>query len=303
MFYDLKRLLTETVPLILQEGLSQGTSSPLSSARVLKMVNLAYNEMYRKAEEQRVGQLVDYLNLDVDDVETRRLSAGPPLRCASRICMVRRNADVPDASERAAVSFRPQSSGDRNMLDVVQYRLAPDGRIYLMSSFDSSTTFRLWYTIKVPELHHSLVASTQPTSKTVVHLSTNPDNGTFDRTPGIYAGQLGYHYETAQFFQIASCTKAGVATVAKPGTTDALDEDIEDETEYCLLPFLNDHYELLATLAASKYKKLDSAQMILGDLQTLLSSYLDWINPGGDDVSPVLFPDDHESDFGLDLNL
>ena len=296
---DVKDLVTSRIPAVLQEYHRQSDRSPLSPRRCLEALNDAYRLLCREAEHKGKGEILEFINTRVEDRSTGLLDQRIPMRVSKRVSLALSNGqEWPSVRERNAMHYRAFHGIPQGDAMTASYRVQRD-RLYVLN--DSYSHFRLWFTARSPALHYGKVQDTQPSSTTELHLSTNPENGPFDHTRGIYLNQLVFIYDGPGAGQTAriSGQNYNVVTLSPiDGEENALSVPITPDSHYCIVPWFVDFVDLLVRLAAKQFTKIETAVTLFDETSKGMSQFMDWLTPE-DMATQEPIPNQGTDDYGL----
>lgn len=308
MFLSTPELLKE-VRSILQEGLVQSTTSPLSDAAVLRRMNQAYNEMTIEAFEGGRHELLYFVNATVSSVATGLLDQRIPTRAERLVCVAQsqNNETYPTQEEYNTVLTYRRAGPNARTAPGLRYEIREGDKLYLLNpSSNSNRLLRIWYCAQPPALHYGAAGSGQSTSSTTLTLNNSPTAGPWDPITDIYVGSIVYIYSGTGSGQLARITavtaSTRAATCEKLGgvSGNAFSTAIGTGSFYALQPwFPVAYYRILAERTAAKFGKMEGSQM-LESYQRNLRKWQTWCEPT-DPSGSMPIAQNNENDMGLNL--
>jgi hypothetical protein len=304
MFKTIPDIVENEVPVTLQEMTSQSSTSPISSARVLRLLNQVYWLMHNMCSHAPKPEIQRYMDLEMGNTTTGELTPQLPATLGERICLQRRELyNGGDDEDRGPIHggwtvnhTYPWTNQDTN----ADYKATE--RFLFVNPRVRERKFRLWYLPKVPSLHYSVVGSGQTSSATTLVLNTSPTNGSFDYTPGIYVGQIVFIYQGAgagQFARITAVNSVNVATVEQQfADGEPLATALGTTSYYSLVPWFNDFYPLMTMLTCIKCLNFDASSQIHAQVAPFMEQFIQWLAPA-DWATPQPIINKFFSDLGL----
>jgi len=293
MFMTIPYMVSTKIPQLLQEKSVASTSnSLLQHNRVMGAVNNAYDQMTNEGNMYERSELLSYINMTVQDVQSGLLSKAFPLWAGQFICITfpgqgnQPNPDVPTYAERnIARTVRKLGMGQASRMGYRGYGYERRGAyFYLLNGGNVSTPnrVRVWFIRNVPSLHYGS-PSAESTDGTDFFLTSTPDVGFFDDTPGIYTEQIIHIYQGtgvnsfARITTMESMLECNVVSADTPGS-DAWQNPPNTSSKYEILPwFSTQHMTCLAYMAAAQLRNLDGASKLREELERHRESWLGWL--------------------------